>query len=329
MPNQSIRNILMVRERLAGVCLVGFNFGKGGDITNEGAVGLAGGGLYLQEKGASAAERAAVMGCGGSYYALASGDPFAHPYYASLPAAPGYLRWTPAQSAFARRWFPKFVWNRDLSPVADRVICLIDGARRYYVTEFSVPGTYPLGRATNVITPETGLQTNVSTAAIASMGLVVDEFAPVDPAGAIRCPALRGYSGINPPIGGDGRQCRSDMSTGVTPFLGVSNQGPFDAGTYQVAFRVWVEPGSTCQLRFSIADMADKEILVGYAHTPDAANTSGQVSLPITGWGYQDYEIGAVTFRGGESIQARLWPAGKCKGAMHLDSVALAKRSVA
>ena len=324
-PNASIRNMLAVRQALAGRCLVGFNFGKGGDISSEGAVGLAGGGLYLQEQGASAVERNAVMGLGGSYYTLTDGDPFAHPYYANLPAAPGFMRWTPAQSAFARRWFPEFVWNRDLSPVAAGVKCLVDGARRYYVTEFSSPGTYQLGRATNVITPERGLQTNVSTAVIASIGLVVDEFAPVDPAGVIRCPALRDVSGVAAPIGGDGRQIIPDLSVGAKMFAGITT-GPFEAGTYKVSYRLWVEPGTSGQITFQVQQPGGNALLKQYAHTPDVTNpANGAASLTLGGWLYQDYTVGEATVPAG-MVNATCWAAPGAKGAVHLDSVCFIKQ---
>lgn len=305
-PNASIENMLALRLGLAGVCRVGFNFGKGGDISSEGAVALAGGGLYLQESGSSAAERSLVNGLGGSYYTITAGDPFAHPYYANLPAQTGMARWTPAQSAFARRWFPKFVWNRDLSPVAAGMRCLVDGAKRYYVTELPTPGTYQLGRSTNIITPETGLETGQTTATIASFGIVVDEFAPVDPAGVIRCPAFRNYSGAAAPIGGDGRQFRSDLSSGVNPFMGVT-VGPFATGTYKVSYRLWLEGGSSGGFAFQVQQPGGQPIL--------------KASLSLASGGtYQDVPIGQCVVPDGAMLNATCWPTN-AKGSAHLDSV--------
>lgn len=327
-PSLSSRNMAMVRRELADVCRVGFNFGKGGDLTSEGATGLADGGMYLQETGSSAAQRAQVAALGGSYYAIQSGatgaDQFAHPWYANLNGI------TPQRSAFLRRWSAFLLgWNRSMTQVGGMNFVEINGAR-YYVTEYQTPGTYQLGRSTNVITPEKGLQENQTQAVISTVGLVVDTVAPTGAGtggAAYRCVASRNWSGYPAAIGGDERQYRPDMSTGTYPILGVSNQGPFPAGTYSVTFSLWLEPGTSGQLQFEVDPVGGNALLKAYGHTPDITSpVNGNKSLTLGGWLYQNYTVGTVTVADGAILRAGCWPLAPSRGVAHLDSISFVKQ---
>lgn len=323
--NASIRNMYMLRKQVD--IPIGFNFGSQSSVNQEAAVGLANGNMFLQESVAASNtvldnSIESVFQHGGNYYSIPdtvnSGGGLAHPYYSNVEGySSGYCK-------FLKR-YSSFIWNRNLCPVNSNTKCLKIKNRRFYVTRYADPGPYKFNQLVDILTPENGLFTS-NLLTVKTIGLVVNEFKPqTDSNSIIRCKANRVWNGYGPIISGDLRQVK-DSSWGVTPFLGVNNQGSFKSGTYNVTVRLWVESNAIqFQCQFLIQTVPESNLSWKFfGHTSDVSNPiNGVASILLQqGYVYQDYSLGEIVLPEDNTyLQCAVETLTKT-GLVHLDSVA-------